>query len=183
MDRKRVVIVGLGLFGAVVGLVLGEAARVPPIPAAVELTGVTSITAAGIVVHVSGWVLAPGVVQVPEGALVFDAIAAAGGALVGARLDGINLARPVASGDQIGVPGPDVSISGGAGAAGDGLIDLNRADSSQLQKLPGVGPVLAERIVARREANGPYRSVEDLLEVPGIGESKLVSIRDLVLVR
>ena len=173
---------GLALVGAVVGAVFGEITRVPPISAEVTEAGLTSTTAGGIVVHVSGWVLAPGVVQVSEGALVVDAIAAAGGALVGARLDGINLARPVASGDQIGVPGPDASIQGGAASGGDAL-SLNQADSSQLQKLPGVGPVLAERIVAYREANGPYETVEDLLEVPGIGEAKLVSIRDLVLVR
>ena len=183
MDLKRRVILGLALIGAVVGAVFGEVARVAPISVAVPQIGLTSTTAAGIVVHVSGWVLAPGVVRVSEGALVVDAIAAAGGALVGARLDGINLARPLASGDQIGVPGPGASIQGGATPVGDGLIVLNQADSSQLQKLPGVGPVLAERIVAHREANGPYQTVEDLLEVPGIGEAKLVSIRDLVLVR
>ena len=183
MDLKRGVTLGLVLAGAVVGAVFGAVARVPPIAETVTQAGLTSTTAAGIVVHVSGWVLAPGVVQVSEGALVVDAIAAAGGALVGARLDEINLARPVASGDQIGVPGPDSSRQGGVVASGDGLIGLNQADSSQLQKLPGVGPVLAERIVAYREANGPYQTVEDLLEVPGIGEAKLVSIRDLVLVR
>jgi competence protein ComEA len=69
-----------------------------------------------------------------------------------------------------------------AASAGNGLISLNQADAAALEALPGVGPVLAERIIAHREERGPFQSVEDLLEVPGIGEAKLASIRDLVAV-
>lgn len=132
-----------------------------------------------IEVHVAGWVASPGVVRVPDGSIVADAIEAAGGLRSGAVPDLINLASPLRSGDQIVVPGPsDV----GESAVSDGLVALNRADANELQTLPGVGPVLAERIVVYRDQNGPFSRIEDLLQVPGIGESKLASFRDLVRV-
>ncbi len=145
---------------------------------------VASTSEVEISVHVSGWVVSPGVVVVAEGAIVADAIAAAGGARPGAALDAINLAGPVAGGDQVQVPGPGTAAPpSGSGVAGSSdLISLNRADATALQDLPGVGPVLAERIVAHRDANGPFEAVEDLLDVPGIGETKLAAIRDLVSV-
>lgn len=134
-------------------------------------------------VHVGGWVVAPGVVSIPEGSRVADAVAAAGGMRPGAAADGINLASPVSDGDQVIVPGPDGSGGGeaqGGSGSGDGPIHLNTATAVELQELPGVGPVLAERIVAHREANGRFETVEDLLDVPGIGEAKLAALRDLV---
>lgn len=133
-------------------------------------------------VHVSGMVVAPGVVDVTPDAIVADAIDAAGGLRPGALVDQINLAAPVGAGDQIIVPGPadDEGSGGGDGGASDGLISLNRATAADLETLPGVGPVLADRIVAFREQNGRFETVEDLLEVPGIGEAKLAALRDLV---
>jgi competence protein ComEA len=133
-------------------------------------------------VYVSGWVATPGVVDVPEGAIVADAVSLAGGALEGALLETVNLARPLAEGDHVQIPGPGDSVAIGSGPSedGDGLIRVNQADATALESLPGVGPVLAERIVAHREANGPFEAVEDLLEVPGIGEAKLASMRDLI---
>lgn len=135
-------------------------------------------------VHVAGWVVSPGVVTVAEGSIVAGAIDAAGGLRLGARADLINLAASVADGDQIVVPGPG-ETGGSAGdevstGSGDGLVSLNRATAADLETLPGVGPVLAERIITHREARGGFDTVEDLLEVPGIGEAKLASIRDLV---
>ena len=133
-------------------------------------------------VHVAGWVVSPGVVTVADGAIVADAIDAAGGLRLGARADLINLAAPLATGDQIVVPGPEGAETPerGGSTPGDGLISLNRAPAAEFEALPGVGPVLAERIVSHREARGGYDRIEDLLEVPGIGEAKLGSIRDLV---
>jgi competence protein ComEA len=133
-------------------------------------------------VYVSGWVSTPGVVEVTEGAIVADAVASAGGALEGALLETVNLARPLAEGDHVQIPGPGDSLAAGAGPGSDtdGLIRVNQADAAALEELPGVGPVLAGRIVAHREANGPFETVEDLLEVPGIGESKLASMRDMI---
>ena len=177
--------VGICLAAIVIGAGLGLAGEGEPDFEA-PTAGPSSTTqdrSESISVHVSGWVVSPGVVEVLQGSIVADAIAAAGGARSGAGLDSINLASPVLAGDQVVVPGPGgATFSGPAASTDDGLIPLNRADATQLQDLPGVGPVLAERIVAYRDANGPFQAVEDLLEVPGIGEAKLAAMRDLVTV-
>ena len=135
-----------------------------------------------IVVHVSGRVLRPGLVRVSASARVGDAIMAAGGAMADARLDEINLAAPVSDGVQVVVPGPGART--GAGNAWDGssggssgLVSLNRASVKELEEIPGVGPVLAQRIADYRQANGPFLEVEDLLGVSGIGERKLAEFR------
>ena len=130
-----------------------------------------------VVVHVVGQVARPGLVTLPEGARVADAVIAAGGLLGDAATDAVNLAAPVVDGQQV-----VIGVRGEAPAA-DGqseLVALNSADAAELEELPGVGPVLAGRIVAYRDANGPFEAVEDLLSVSGIGERMLASIRDLV---
>ena len=127
---------------------------------------------ASIVVHISGAVVDPGLVRLEESARVADAVSAAGGALITADLGAINLAAPVGDGDQIVVP-----VIGEAEAPGDGRIDLNRASAQDLAGLHGIGPVLAERIVAYRDEHGRFESIEDLLDVPGIGEAKLALLR------
>jgi len=132
-----------------------------------------------VAVHVSGMVVAPGVVDVPPDSIVADAIEAAGGLLSAAVVDQINLAAPIAPGEQIIVPGPTGSASAEPGAD-ETVLSINQASAGDLESLPGVGPVLAERIVSYRESNGRFEAVEDLLEVPGIGEAKLEAIRDLV---
>jgi competence protein ComEA len=131
-----------------------------------------------VAVHVSGMVVAPGVVDVPADAIVADAIEAAGGLLSEALVDQINLAAPIVPGEQIVVPGP----TGATADTGveDGPLSINQATTTDLESLPGLGPVLAERIVSYRESNGRFDAVDDLLEVPGIGEAKLEAIRDLV---
>jgi competence protein ComEA len=137
-----------------------------------------------ITVHVAGWVAVPGLVELPPDARVADAVAEAGGLLPGAAVDRLNLAATVRDGDQIVVPGPangagETSLAGSTGQGGP--LRLNQATAEDLEALPGVGPVLAERIVAYREEHGPFRTLEDLLDVPGIGESKLASLRDLMV--
>jgi competence protein ComEA len=117
-----------------------------------------------LIVDVSGAVAAPGLVELSPGARVADAIDAAGGASADAVLDDLNLARKVADGEQIVVP-----RAGEEKDAEGGLINLNRADALELEDLPGVGPVLAQRIVADREANGPFATLDDLGRVPGVG--------------
>lgn len=180
VPKDRAAAVGLAVLGTAVGGLIGANAGVPPVPGP-PLQGAPEVVDAAVVpVHVSGWVVSPGVVWVTEGSLAVAAIDAAGGAREGARLDLINLAQPVFEGDQLQVPGPDAADDGGGDAPGDGLIDINTADETTLQKLPGVGPVLAGRIVAHRETIGRFESVEDLLDVPGIGETRLASIRDLI---
>ncbi len=173
MRGATVVIVTAGL---IVGVVAGWS-RAPvsqPAPTPPAVTTPTSFD-----VHVAGQVVSPGVVTVAEGSIVADAVAAAGGLLAGANTDAINLAAPVIDGQQIVVPGTEGTT---AGPTGDGPVRLNSANAGELEELDGVGPVLAERIVAYREANGPFTVAEDLLLVPGIGEAKLAAIRDQVVV-
>jgi len=182
MGIQRGAILGMALAGLVVGAWLGASSQVGLGPATAEVTATTTPAHGSIIrVHVAGWVVSPGVVELPDGAIVADAVGAAGGARAGAMLDRINLSRPVVDSELIEVPGPDAA--GPIGTAGeDRPISINRADTTQLERLPGVGEVLAGRIVAYREANGPFATVEDLLDVPGIGEAKLASIRDLITV-
>lgn len=189
MDAKKGVTVALAAAGLLVGAGAGALSTRPPTagpaPIATQWPDPAQVgEPARFVVHVSGWVVAPGLVEVAEGALLVDAIAAAGGAREGARLDLVNLAGLLSPGDRVDIPGPGApeGPAGSTEAAG-GLVPLNRADASTLESLPGVGPVLAQRIVAHREAHGPFQVVEDLLDVPGIGEAKLAAIRDLVSLR
>lgn len=187
MDIKKGVTFGLSavalLVGVLAGIISNEPSQAPPVTSSQV---VEQPPAGGMVIHVAGWVIEPGVVQVPEGSLLVDVIEAAGGARPGARLDLINLASPVATGDRVEVPGPHSQSpenEAGSITTSAGLIDLNKADVATLQSLPGVGPVLAQRIVDHRQARGAFTAVEDLLDVSGIGEAKLAAIRDLVVVR
>lgn len=146
-------------------------------------------TSPDLVVHVVGQVATPGIVRLPAGARVVDAIEAAGGALPTADLSTLNLAAEVVDGAQVRVPAPGEGVEpaqtgaattedGTGTTTGSGLVDVNRADATRLQDLPGVGPVLAERIVADREDNGPFSSVDDLQRVTGIGPAVLAGLRD-----
>jgi competence protein ComEA len=153
-----------------------------------------------VVVHVVGQVARPGVVTLPAGSRVRDAVAAAGGASRGADLAALNLARPLVDGEQVHVPrpgeapaavgGPGGSAAGGAGgaasagpgAAGTGPVNLNTATTAVLEELPGVGPVLAQRIVDWRTAHGRFTSVGELAEVSGIGEKMFTQLQDKVTV-
>jgi competence protein ComEA len=132
-----------------------------------------------VMVHVVGAVALPGVVTVPETSRVQDALALAGGALEDADLRSVNLARTVFDGEQIVVPrlGDPLDSFGG----GSGLLSLSQADQASLETLPSIGPATAERIIAWREANGPFRSVEDLLAISGIGPATLEGLADLVV--
>ncbi|MEO6999791.1 MAG: ComEA family DNA-binding protein [Terracoccus sp.] len=155
-----------------------------------------------LVVHVVGQVLRPGLVRLRQGSRVADAIAAAGGARTGADLTALNLARPVVDGEQVHVPKPGEVVSGrlsapsstvGAGGAGTGtgtgagtgttaLVDLNTADAAALDTLPGVGPVLAQRILDWRTEHGRFSSVDELGEVSGIGDKLMSQLRPRVRV-
>lgn len=142
-----------------------------------------------VTVHVVGAVARPGLVVVALGSRVADAIEGAGGATPDAELGTVNLARPVTDGEQIVVPrigdarpvGPDGTAGGGAWRA-DGRLDLNAATASEFEELPGVGPVLAGRIVDWREQHGPFVEVGQLREVAGIGEKTFQSLSELVAV-
>lgn len=136
------------------------------------------------VVHVAGSVVTPGVVRVVAGARVIDAIDAAGGPLPRAALDTVNLAAAVVDGERVYVPAVGEVVAAPIGGSPESIfpIDLNRADEATLDQLPGVGPATAAAIVEYRTAVGGFVSVDDLVNVPGIGPAKVSALRDLVSV-
>lgn len=145
-----------------------------------------------LVVQIEGGVYRPGVYRVPEGTRVYELIERAGGAKEGADLSGLNLAAPLYDGQKITIPLIPPSSPGEVSAAtssqvaarssvsSSSLINVNTASPKELESLPGIGEVLAQRIVEYRETHGPFRSPEDLLKVKGIGPKKLENIRDRI---
>jgi competence protein ComEA len=177
-------------------------ARAPEVVAPLEVASSASDPSQSareaVVVHVVGAVRRPGLLRLREGARVADAVARAGGATRGADLAAVNLAAPVVDGIQILVPRrvPNVTVAGGSGSAGDsaasaGLaggpaagvgpkLSLATATAEELDELPGVGLVTAQKILDYRSQHGPFRSVDDLDAVPGIGPTRIEQLRELV---
>ncbi len=144
-------------------------------------------TVGEIVVDVAGKVRRPGVVRLALGARVVDAIEAAGGVRGSVDLTPLNLARVLTDGEQVlvGVDGatlPTSTPGGGASAPADALVDLNTATLDQLDVLPGVGPVLAQRIIDWRTAHGRFSSIDELREVSGIGDARFADLSPRVRV-
>lgn len=150
--------------------------------AALPLTALPSPTPSGIVVDVAGRVHRPGLVTLPAGSRVSDAVRAAGGALRRADLVLVNLAARVSDGQLlvVGVPGATAAGADASGSAGP--VNLNTATADQLDALPGIGPVLAQRIIDWRGAHGGFHSVRDLDQVSGIGDSIYAELEPLVTV-
>lgn len=140
-----------------------------------------------VVVHVTGQVKNKGIVCLEEGCRVMDAVQAAGGPTDKADLDRINLARVLVDGERIYVPAigeeVDNSAAGDYNMVGDGKININTADVSDMEKLPGIGPVLARRIVEFREKEGSFKRPEDIMKVSGIGPKIYEGIKDSITVR
>lgn len=141
--------------------------------------------APSLTVHVVGAVRVPGLYRLREGSRVDDAIRRAGGAKPKAALELVNLAAPVADGQQVVVPaqgeaGPVSAGTAGGNALPGGLVHLNSATLEELDTLPGVGPVTAQRIIDYRTANGAFSSIDELDAVPGIGPARLEQLRPLV---
>lgn len=180
-----------------------DATRKDPPPGSEDSeTSATAETFAAIVVHVAGAVVEPGVVELPPGARVRDAVEAAGGLTEDAAAEGINLAAEAVDGGYLRVPtleelesgetaggpaapGEGAPGGGGGGGGADGTeeagpVDLNRADAGTLQGLTGIGPALAERILEHRETAGPFESLEDLAGVRGIGPATLEDLEGQV---
>jgi competence protein ComEA len=162
-------------------------------PEAPAPAGARPSAGADIVVAVGGKVRKPGLVRLPPGARVADALQAAGGADAGVDVAALNLARKVVDGEliMVGVTPPPGAATGPAAAPGGGVpagggpagqVNLNTATLADLDTLPGVGPVLAQRILDARTAQGGFKSVSDLRKVDGIGDSRYEQLKDLVVV-
>ena len=182
----------------------GDGAGAGPGDSTLPQAASSTVAPGPVVVHVAGAVQRPGVVQVDGGSRVADAVAAAGGLRPDADPDRVNLAALLHDGERIAVPvvgQPAPAAVGAAGASGGpatgtagdaagsssgvdsgGTVDLNTASADELESLPGVGPATAAAIVDRRTTSGPFRSVDDLLDVRGIGDAKLAQIRPHVTV-
>ena len=172
--------------------VSGPAPAAPASGLAVVPSGPSSVAPSGsaaaeVVVDVTGKVRRPGIVVLQAGARVVDALDAAGGARRGVDLAGLNLARLLVDGEQIVVgvpppPGPAASAAGSPGPDPGALVNLNTASLAELDELPGVGPVTAQAILDWRTGNGGFTSVDQLLDVDGIGEKTLADLAPLVTV-
>ena len=166
MDRSLaatlVVVLALGVLLA--GFALRPSGAATPVESVGPVYAAPELLDGGeVVVHVAGAVAEPGVVRLTSGARVEDAIDAAGGTLPESATNAINLARVVQDGEQIYVP-----VVGEESTAG---VNINRSSASELERLPGIGPALAKRIVGYREAHGPFASLAELAAVSGIGQA------------
>jgi competence protein ComEA len=174
-------------------LVLAPASPPPASPAATA--GPSPL--ADVVVYVCGAVKSPGVVRLPAEARVADALALAGGPDAKAELDGVNLAAKVVDGQQIMVPERGAVVAGGtASAAGSGSaasaggsaaapgapVNINTASLEQLDALDGVGPATAQKIIDYRLASGPFKTIDDIKNVSGIGDAKFAAMKDSITV-
>ncbi len=186
LSRQQIVVgaIVLALVLALGSRLLRRGAGAAPPPPLITAQ-VTATTATALVVDVVGAVRHPGLLRLPQDSRVADALARAGGATPRAQLELVNLAAPVADGEQIVVPRRGSASAGGAGAgpsaaASTGPLHLNTATLEQLDGLPGVGPVTAQKILDYRQAHGAFSSVDELDAIPGIGPARLGQLRELV---
>jgi competence protein ComEA len=181
-----VVAVALVVAGAPRLLHRGAAAPVPP-PLRVAAPARSASAGAGapaLVVDVAGAVRRPGLYRLPRSSRIADAIALAGGFTRRADRVSVNLAAPVADGEEIVVPARGAGTAGassGAGPSPTAPLDLNTATLEQLDALPGIGPTTAQKIVDYRQAHGPFHAVADLDAVPGIGQGRIEQLKGLVI--
>jgi competence protein ComEA len=161
------------------------------VPTVVQ-SGVATADPVVVIVHVAGAVVAPGVYRLESGARAIDAVERAGGVVLDADLDSVNLAAPLADGQRLYIPRVGevpvvVALPEAGGSAGTptgivGPVNINRATSDELETLPGVGPTTAAAIITHRTQRGPVVTVDDLGDVSGIGTAKLAALRGLVTV-
>src|SRR5436309_3879653 len=185
LDRRRIVVGGIVLLVllAVAGRYLLRSGGTS-IPPPVRVAAPTSVRpSAQLFVDVVGAVRRPGLYRLREGSRVADAVTRAGGPTRHAQMELVNLAALVADGEQVVVPRRGASAVGGvsgAGAVASGPVHLNGATLEQLDALPGIGPVTAQKILSYRQEHGAFGSVDELDAVPGIGPARLEQLRELV---
>ena len=190
-------VIALGAFALGLAVVVVWLLRTPPpseslipqvsAPAAAQPSEAAADDTTSLIVQAAGSVVSPGVYRLPANARVIDVIDAAGGLAPGADADRLALAARVSDGERVYVPRvgealPAPPVGASSGSSESGPLDLNTASESDLDALPGVGPATAKAIVAYRSSHGPFTSVDQLLEVRGIGPAKLDQLGDLVTV-
>lgn len=170
-QRSMLVLLVMALTAmGVTAFMLAEEDAVQPLDAGVAAE-------ASVTVYVTGAVRRPGVVTLPPGR-VEQAVAACGGASPEAALEQVNMALPLEDGMHIQVPATGRDGALAPGAADDGRIHINTADEKELERLPGIGPVMARRIIEYRTQHGAFQKIEDLRQVRGIGEAKLARLKE-----
>jgi len=197
---REMVWLGILVFAIVCGAGVGFVRALPrggsnviPTPSSVSSEVTSPIASASptpsVVVYVTGAVRKPGVYEFGPGSRVIDALKIAGGPTPLADISVLNLAQPLADGERLYIPRrgetppPELGGSGGSGTSPSGKINLNTATVAEMDAgIPGVGPVLAQRIVDYRKQHGPFHAIDDLRNVQGIGEKKFASIKDYVTV-
>jgi len=156
----------------------------------------TIVEEESLIIHIAGAVNHPGVYQLPSGKRVIDALKMAGGETEKANLDAVNLAAPLYDGQKIIIPFIPENVESGlikydgqlivnndySNLNDNNLLNINNANARQLEELPGIGTVLAERIIEYRESKGAFRNIEEIKDVPGIGEKKFEAIKELITV-
>ena len=186
---QRRVLVGIVLLGALLVLGVPRLLHRGVAPVAVPvLRAPRPVRAASaqakLVVDVAGAVRRPGLHALAPGARIADALAAAGGATARADVNAVNLAAPIADGEQIVVPARGAGAAGassGAAPSPTAPLDLNSATLEQLDALPGIGPTTAQKILDYRQAHGAFHSVAELDAVPGIGQGRIAQLKGLVI--
>ena len=187
LTRRQIAVAAAALLTVIflAGRVLfrANAPAAPPIPTATTAASAAA-DASEVVVDVVGAVRRPGLYRLPHGARVADAVAKAGGATAKAQVELVNLAAAISDGEQIVVPRRGVAAVAGAGGGlpgvASGPVHLNSATLEQLDSLPGVGPVTAQKILDYRQQHGAFGSVEELDAVPGIGPARIEQLKGLV---
>lgn len=188
IQKRALLFIGIVALAFSVLMLLSAQARpaADVIAAAPQSNSEPSLTTALLVIDVQGEVVNPGLYEVPLGSRVGDAIKAAGGVRKGVSTSSVNLARFLEDGEQLFVAGVDANFSspmgGFSSSAVGGKLNLNRASESELDGLPGVGPVLAKRIIAYRNENGNFATVDELRKVSGIGPAKFGELQGFVTV-
>lgn len=194
LERNRLPVFLIVLNIATVGALLFWFRKPSPSTLSVQLPTATIArpTPAVVRVHVCGEVAYTDVYTLPQGAIIKDAIMAAGGPTGQADLTQLNLAQAVQDGDQICVPlatrglsaqPPDASAIAAPDKSPDKKLNINKASYEEIQALPGIGPSYARAIVEYRKAHGPFQSIEDLEQVKGIGPTTIEKLRDLITLR
>lgn len=192
-NHRTLVLAAVGVvLAAAIGAVAVRAQPAAPLviepPPPTPTPGPTS-TPAPLRVYLSGAVHEPDVYTLPPGAIVQDAVEAAGGPLPDADMDHVNLAQPLVDGAHVHIPlvgeaptpAPTAEAAEPDGGELTGPLNINTATAAELELLPGIGPALAERIIAHREAYGPFASIERIQDVSGIGPAKFDAIRELIV--